>query len=299
MADIRKALTVNWLEEIGAGFPPGSVGQELQATARTEGKLPPIEIVDRHGDALLSSLQLDATIAFSEFLAGNAFTDPDRNDLRTTLRLDFAAYPLPSLAAFDQIIGAFVQIPAMDPERRAMERLAAQAATKFTELGAGTTTPATALIERYNPVLHIDYDEGLILTADALNAYWSMYDTIAEIAGVDASTSESRVALSANLAEVYETWPRRIRSETCHARGRWVALRSSIRNMDDEQYDDFADRLTEQVQDPAGVAAAVTGFGMAAGAAAMARRVSNRLETVGARASTTGPSAGAPSEVGR
>ncbi|MEM9133737.1 MAG: hypothetical protein AAF962_17050 [Actinomycetota bacterium] len=290
MADIRTQLTPTWLEEIGAGFPPGSVGQRLQAIARAEGRLPPVEIVEQHGEALLSSLQLDATIAFSEFLAGNAFTDAERDDLRTTLRMDFVANPFPSLAALSQVVGAFVQIPAMEPERRAMERLGAQAATKFTERRAGTTTSVTALIERYNPVVHIDDDE-LIITADALDAYWSLYDTIAEITGVDPSTSEDQVALSAQLSTVYSNWPRRIRSETAYARGRWVALRASIRAMDDDRYDEFVDHLTSEVTDPTGVAAAVTGFGMAAGAAATARRISRRLV---AAATETGPATGTP-----
>lgn len=283
MMDIRNQLDVTWLEEVGGGYPPGSLGHRLQATARADGALPPPEIVEQHGGFVLSGLQLDATIGFSEFLAGHAFTDGERNDLRTVLRMDFVTDPAAALASFDLIIGAFVQIPAMDPERRATERLRAHATTKLSEVMVGVETPATAMIERYNPVLHVDAEDGLVVTADALEAYWSLYDGLADITGLARSTDADRLGLSTELPALYPTWPRRIRAETGHARSRWVALRSSIRAMDDDRYRRFADSLQQQVTDPAGIAAAVTGFGMAAGSAALARRVDRTLAAVGAQ----------------
>ncbi len=283
MTDIRSQLEVTWLETIGGGFPPGSAGATMQATARaafeTGVGIPEPEVIDRHGAWTVNTVQVDAAIGFAEFLAGSAMTDGETDDLRKAILADFANNPAQATAAFEQVLRAIVQIPGMDPERRAMERHAAQANITVAERQAGLSTPTSQMIERYNPVLHVDRAGGLVMTADGLEAYWSLYDMIATIVGLPISGPDDHVALSALLPEAYESWVPRVRSEMTHARGRWVALRAAVRSMDDETYETFRSGLADQVDSADGIVAAVTGFGMAAGAAAQARRISRRLRT--------------------
>lgn len=283
MTDIRPQLEVTWLEEPGRGFPADSTGEIMQGQAIasiTEGALRQPQLVAEEGGIPLNDIQVDSTIGFAEFLAGSAFTDSERNDLHKALVADFTSNPAQATSAFEQVLNAFIQIPGMDPERRAMERQGAWATTTLAETRVGITTPSSELIERYNPILHIDVEANLVMTGDALEAYWSSYDLIAIMVGVETSTSDDQVILAAHLPEAYETWAPRIRSEMSFARGRWVALRAAVRSMDDETYERFRATLLDQIDGPDGVAAAVTGFGMAAGAAAQARRISRRLTPV-------------------
>ncbi len=280
MTDIRSQLEVTWIEEPGRGFPAGSTGETMQDQAIasiTGGELRQPRLVTQEGGIPLTDIQLDSTIGFAEFLAGSAFTDSERGDLHKALVADFGSNPVQATAAFEQIVNAFIQIPGMDPERRAMERQGAWANTTLAERRAGIVTPSSELIERYNPILHVDTESSLVMTGDALDAYWSSYDLIATLVGVEPSTSGDHVTLATHLPEAYATWAPRVRSEMSFARGRWVALRAAIRSMDDVTYEGFRATLVEQVDGPDGVAAAVTGFGMAAGAAAQARRISRRL----------------------
>ncbi len=280
MTDIRSHLEVTWIEEPGRGFPSASTGEAMQNQAIASiknGTLRQPELLTQQGDIPLNDIQVDSTIGFAEFLAGSAFTASESEDLRRALVGDFGTNPAQATAAFEQILHAFIQIPGMDPERRAMERQGAWANTKLAELRAGISTPSSELIERYNPVLHVDVEAGLMMTGDALDAYWSSYDLIATMVGEETSTSIDHVALASHLPDAYASWAPRVRSEMSYARGRWVALRAAIRAMDNETFDGFCATLADQVDGPEGVTAAVTGFGMAAGAAAQARRVARRL----------------------
>ncbi len=284
MTDIRSQLEVTWIETIGCGFPAGSTGETMQTEAIASiesGVLREPKALDQQGSLVLNDIQVDGAIGFAEFLAGSAFTDSERDDLHRTFVADFGSNPAQAIAAFEQILTAFIQIPGMDPERRTMERQGAWAATTVAERRADISTPSSQTIDRYNPVLHIDAEAGLVMTGDALEAYWSSFDSIADIVGLERSTADDRLALATNLPEVYASWAPRIRSEMSFARGRWVALRAAVRAMDDDTYDAFRTTLIDQIDGPDGVAAAVTGFGIAAGAAAQARRISRRLTPAG------------------
>lgn len=262
-------LGVTWLEAVGGGFPAGSLGHRLQSHARSDLPLPPAQVVETADGLVLSDIQLDVAVGFAEFLAGTAFTPGRRDDLRTELCTGFLTNPAGTTAALNEIIGAVVQIPRFSPAHRAAER---HRSHTVIALEHNLDSAALAAIEANNPVLHCDRGQALVITADAVDAYWSLYDLVAGFAGQEPSTPIDRVAFSADLDSLAPEWPARIRSELAFARSRWVAFRAVVRSMDDEQQSRLRAALAAQIDDGRGVAAAVTGLGLAAGAAAAASR---------------------------
>ncbi len=273
-------LPTTWLEAIGGGFPDESLGRRLQALARADSPLPAPQVVETAGGLVLSDTQLDVAVGFAEFLAGTAFTEPRRDDARAELCAGFLSDPVQLTIALNEIIGSFVQIPRTSPEHRATLRHRAHTVIAL-EHTTDRDNATVAAIEAANPVLHVDEGQGLVITADAVDAYWSLYDLVAVLAGQTPSTPVDRVAFSADLATLAPTWPVRVRAEIAFARSRWVAFRAVVRSMDDDQRQRLATALHDQIDDGAGVAAAVTGLGLAAGAAATARRFEAATATAG------------------
>lgn len=275
MTTNRPPLDETWIEQIGLGFPACSTGVELQARARAFDPATQPEVIETQDGWTLTTIQIDGTLAFAEFLAGSAFSASELQSLRRVVTSDFRTNPPAATASFDQILRALVQVPGMDPERRALQRNQSMRDIKLAEIANETTTPIMETIERYNPVLHIDAERAI--TGDALDAYWSSFDLFADITGVPVSKLDDRVELASTIAEVYDSWPQRLRAEVAEARSRWVGIRTVLRAMSDDEFDEFATGIRREVSDADDVVAAVVGFGLSVGVAATARRVERRL----------------------
>lgn len=275
MTTARPQLEETWIEQIGLGFPACSVGVELQTRARGFDPSTKPEIVETKNSFTLTTIQIDSTLAFAEFLAGSPFPALDLQMLTRVITSDFRTDPAAASASFDQILRALVQVPGMDPERRALQRNQSMRDIKLAEIANGVATPIMETIERYNPVLYVNADRAI--TGDALAAYWSLFDMFAAITGLPASSIEDQVELATTTAEAYEEWPPRVRSEIAEARSRWVGVRAILRAMTDDEFDEFATSIRREVHDADDVVAAVIGFGLSIGVTATARRVQQRM----------------------
>ncbi|MFI7552734.1 hypothetical protein ACIBQ2_23650 [Micromonospora sediminimaris] len=171
--------TEHWLER-ASGFPRDDVSVDPAAAAT---------VVAASRGYRLTRGHLAETVAFAEFLAGEAFTTEERAELEQDVVDAFEDSPKRALQSLRPLSGGVRRVAALNPVQRAQRRLQALTASYLLELrrqaDGRELSPLTAVVSRHNPVVRHWASAGVVLVADALAARMEQHRLVLCLIGRD------------------------------------------------------------------------------------------------------------------
>ena len=270
-----------WLEPIWIesedGFPHQSV--------RRDPAFDSAAVVATAAGLALTESQVLRSIAFAEFLAGHAFDPEERQRVYETSVADFrgeAAIP-PAQALKDslEISAAVEAIPGMSGIVRSKLRTTALTRIVLDQQRSGLpSSPSVALIEKYNPVIAIDPERGLVVTDDAVLAWRRLRQIIAETSGFPFDWHEA--GFRAEVEENYEAWPIERARSLAEAHAGLVSVTTGLRRLDDDQLAELAETIAEQTETAGNLEVAAMALGQVG-------RVNDLISSIRRRLTTTDP----------
>lgn len=215
--------TEHWLES-PSGFPAGS----LISTAASDG---PSVVASVRG-VQLTRRQIDEVLAFTQFMAGEAFTRVDRAELEDDIVDAFTDSPRAAARFLAPLADGVGRIAALDPVQRCQRRLRALTNSYSVDhrqrSDGGEPDPIMRLVARYNPLVRYWAATGLVLVGDALTARFETHQLVHSLVG---SEPEPRDVLIARLTRrLDQAGPIEI-AELAAAQLRLIETRSWLRDL--------------------------------------------------------------------
>ena len=229
-----------WVEG-RSGFPTGSWGEDH--AGRPDAGL----VLTIAGDAPFTGGQAGDLVAFTEFLAGTALDDGERNWLIERSATEFESDPAQAMTEMKTISFAVQVIPELDPLERADSRHKALAYSYRLDahrerLGLDPN-PVLTLVRAHNPAVLID-PSGVIITADALAARRQINRLLLSLAD---RRMEDLPHLRFDPAEGIERAPIPLKAEVAGSWIRLVLLRAWLEDLPPVELARLRARLAEVI----------------------------------------------------
>lgn len=231
-----------WIER--SGFPDGSLGLPLAGEATTVETAASLSITDR---------QLDDAVAFLEFLAGESFTETERDQIRQVSLEEFRLAPDGAMQQLLSVRRAVAQIGRMTPIERARQRTAASTRIGLAEKQADVVSTAMSIVYRYNPIVLADVDRGYVITSDMFLAWGGWRQMIAAIVGLPPDQVWKANPELRRLERELPSWTDPQINSLVRAYEAWITLRVGLRTADAFHREELADALRREISGPADV----------------------------------------------
>ena len=227
-----------WIE-VDPGFPPGSVGAE-------PGNRSDEVVVDTAEGAFTAAHAADI-VAFTEFVAGTALPESDRQWLIDAMAREFTKEPARALEEMQRVTTAVSAIPDLDPLERAQSRHRALGGMYQTEpvreAHGIPETPIMTILKAHNPALVID-KTGVVVPADALDHRNEINALILRLAGREEADLGH---IRAQMATEYRTAGPVMQAELAGSQIRLVILRAWLAELPTADMDQLRARLGEVI----------------------------------------------------
>ena len=187
-------------------------------------------------------------VAFTEFLAGTAFDDTERDWLIEAMGREFLKDPAAALEQFSPIATAVAVIPEMEPVERANNRHKALTsmyrADTVRKRNGLPETPIMTMIRAHNPAVFTD-KTGIVVVADAVTARSVLNELVLGLGG---HSREDQPNLRTDLDGDFGNLPSPMLVELAGSQIRLVILRAWLAELPQPEMDQLRARLADVIE---------------------------------------------------